>query len=122
VSKKKDIRAKFRNSVLERDGNGCRWCGIEGGAVVDIGDGDPKTVFLSAHHITDRNEMPNGGYVKENGITLCDDNDGYSGCHMKAELFHISEGTECTPNMHPNDLYELIGSSKELAIEKSKRL
>lgn len=26
---------------------------------------------LDAHHITDRNEMPNGGYVPENGISLC---------------------------------------------------
>jgi hypothetical protein len=66
--------------------------------------------------------MPNGGYVKENGITLCDDNDGYEGCHMKAELFHISEGVEWTVGMHPDDLYRLIGSSKELAIRKSELL
>lgn len=63
--------------------------------------------------------MPAGGYVVENGITLCDDGDA---CHMKAEQFHISEGAKWTPGMHPNDLYAKIGSSKELAIQASTRL
>jgi len=54
---KKTIREHFRNEVLERDGNKCKFC--------------PRTDSLDAHHITDRHDMPNGGYVKENGITLC---------------------------------------------------
>jgi hypothetical protein len=71
---------------------------------------------LDVHHITDRNEMPNGGYVKENGISLC------AKCHERAEQFHISNGTTWYPNMHPSELYELIGSSKEKAIAASERL
>lgn len=72
---------------------------------------------LDAHHITDRSEMPNGGYVKENGITLCKDD-----CHMKCEKFHISGGLEWNEGMHPDDLYKKINSSLELAIEKSNEL
>jgi len=60
--------------------------------------------------------MPNGGYVKENGITLCEIH------HMLAEKFHISEGAEWEENMHPNDLYKLIDSSCELAYSNSERL
>lgn len=72
---------------------------------------------LNAHHITDRNEMPNGGYVKENGITVCEDE-----CHLRVEQFHISGGTKWEEGLHPDDLYKMIGSTKELAIEKSKDL
>jgi hypothetical protein len=74
---------------------------------------------LDAHHITDRNELPNGGYVKENGITLCDV-DG--GCHMKAEEYHISGGKSFQYGFHPNDLYAKIGSSLESAVRASERL
>jgi len=72
---------------------------------------------MDAHHITDRNEMPNGGYVLENGITLCKE-----WCHMNCEQFHISGGVEWIEGMHPDDLYKKIGSSKELAMEKSREL
>ena len=51
---KQKVREDFRNSVFERDGHKCKICG--------------SNDKLDAHHITDRNEMPNGGYVKENGI------------------------------------------------------
>jgi len=101
-SRKKQIRQDFRDAVFKRDGHQCVFCSIK--------------VDLDAHHITDRNEMPNGGYVRENGITLCTEH------HMLAEKFHISGGTEWHPDMHPNDLYKKIGSSKELAIEASQRL
>ena len=57
MKSKKLIRQKFRDEVFGRDGYKCVFCG--------------KTNNLDAHHITNRNEMPNGGYVKENGITLC---------------------------------------------------
>jgi 5-methylcytosine-specific restriction endonuclease McrA len=105
MKNKKQIRNKFRQDVFTRDGE-CRICGEP---ILDDN--------MDAHHITDRNEMPNGGYVLENGITVCKDD-----CHMQVELFHISGGNEWNKNMHPDDLYELIGSSKELAIEKSKLL
>jgi len=73
--------------------------------------------LLDAHHITDRNEMPNGGYVKENGITLCKEK-----CHLEAEQFHISGGKNWTDGLHPDELYAKIGSSKEEAISASRRL
>ena len=65
---KKLIRAKFRQSVFDRDGHQCVKCG--------------STNELDAHHIVNRNEMPDGGYITENGITLCGE------CHWKAEQFH----------------------------------
>lgn len=101
---KKKIRETFRNEVFKRDKNTCRVCNKKH---VDV-EG------LDAHHITDRSEMPNGGYVKENGITVCKDE-----CHMSCETYHISGGLRWVDGLHPDDLYKIIGSSKELAIEKS---
>ena len=99
---KKQIRQAFRDAVFKRDGNRCRFCS--------------RTDDLDAHHITDRSEMPNGGYVKENGISLCPEH------HMMAEQFHISEGKKWVDQMHPDDLYKLIGSSHEKAVLASERL
>lgn len=106
---KKQTRNKFRESVYKRDGNCCKWC--------NAGPFENPVEHLDAHHITDRNDMPNGGYVLENGISLCKEK-----CHMDAEMYHISDGDEWVPGMHPDDLYKLINSSKELAIRKSERL
>ena len=64
---------------------------------------------MDVHHITDRKEMPNGGYVKENGITVC------RPCHLDCEQFHITGGTRWVKGRHPSDLYDLIDSSKALA-------
>lgn len=101
---KKEIRNKFRNDVFKRDNNKCKVCGIS----------DTKSK-LDAHHITDRSEMENGGYIKENGITLCDRENG---CHMKAEQFHLGNLVE--QGFYPDDLYKLINSSYEIAYKKSK--
>lgn len=106
MKQKQLVRERFREAVFKRDGHKCRKCGASGT--------DKK---LDAHHITDRSKMPNGGYVKENGISLCDEK-----CHMLAEKFHISEGAEWEPGMHPNDLYGMIGSSYENAVKASERL
>ena len=45
-------------TVFVRDGYACRTCGFAS---------TPRRAEdeLDAHHITDRNEMPNGGYVAE---------------------------------------------------------
>lgn len=104
---KKNIRHEFRTQVFKRDKNTCKVCNKK----------YDSTEHLDAHHITDRSEMPNGGYVKENGITVCKID-----CHFKVEMFHIYEGEQWEPNLHPDDLYKLIGSSKELAIKKSEEL
>jgi 5-methylcytosine-specific restriction endonuclease McrA len=93
---KQQIRDKFRNDVFERDGYKCVMCGR-------------SDVKLDAHHITNRKQMPNGGYVKENGITLCDTENG---CHLKAE----------TNQFTSEELYQIIKSSYDLAYKKSERL
>jgi len=105
-SEKKLIRQRFRDTVFDRDGHRCKGCGW---SLFREGE-----VELDAHHITDRNQMPNGGYVKENGISLCPT------CHEKAEVFH-STGT-ALPGWAPEDLYKMIGSSYEQAVLAAKRL
>jgi len=99
--KKKQIRENFRNEVFSRDKNKCLKCGKPA---------------VDAHHITDRNEMPNGGYVKENGISLCAD------CHVKAEVWHLSGTLEYVEGYKPEDLYRLICSNYGLALGKSLEL
>lgn len=110
IMSKKDVRKKFRDDVYKRDNYTCRHCHNKYTA-------ETAQEFLDAHHITDRSDMPNGGYVKENGISLCKDD-----CHMKAEKFHISDGKEWEPGMHPDDLYKIIGSSYEEAFKTSEKL
>lgn len=58
--------------------------------------------------------MPNGGYVAENGISLC------SPCHASAEQLHATGTAEI--GYAPDDLYKLIGSSWEKAWEASEKL
>lgn len=99
---KKQVRQNFRDAVFSRDKYKCVFCS--------------STKDLDAHHITDRKEMPNGGYVKENGITVCPT------CHISCEKYHITSGKEWDENRHPNDLYKIIGSSLDLATKKSKEL
>jgi 5-methylcytosine-specific restriction endonuclease McrA len=76
--KKKAIRATFRESVFTRDKHRCVICG-------DVNN-------LDAHHIIDRHNMPNGGYILENGVTLCTIH------HLQAEHGIIT----------PRELYERI--------------
>lgn len=114
MSTKKLVRQNFRNAVLSRDKHKCVVCGESAPPV-----GAPPASeqwYLDPHHITDRNELPNGGYVLENGITLC------PFCHQKAEKYHSSGHTEFEPGFHPDDLYKLIRSSYAKALAASKRL
>jgi len=99
MNQKKQMRQNFRDSIFSRDGNKCVIC--------------DNSENLDAHHITDRNEMPNGGYVLENGITLCPE------CHIKAELWHQTGGENFLIGYTPHDLYEKIGSSYKIAFRKS---
>ncbi len=101
-TKKKQLREDFRNAVFARDQYQCVFC--------------PAKEHLDAHHITDRSKMPNGGYVEENGITLCPAH------HLTAELFHITNGEEWHQGFHPDDLYDRISSSYDKAFEASKKL
>lgn len=104
--RKKAVRAAFRDAVFTRDGFACVMCGA------------PHTSAspLDAHHITDRNAMPHGGYVAANGISLCPT------CHELAEVYHSSGHTECADGFHPDELYARIRSSLARAIKDSERL
>jgi hypothetical protein len=75
---KKSIREAFRTAVFQRDGYRCVICN--------------SPDHINAHHITNRDEMKDGGYSVDNGITLC------WKCHLLAEKFY------------PNNLYLMIGS------------
>jgi len=96
----KKWRKEFREGCLERDGNKCVFCDI--------------TENLDVHHITDRHDLPNGGYVLSNGITLCNHH------HLLCEEWH--RGGVCEIGYQPNDLYEIINSSYEQAYNDSKNL
>lgn len=98
----KKWRKEFNNAVFTRDKNVCKVCG-DGGK-------------LDAHHITDRHDLPNGGYVPSNGISLCEP------CHIKAGEHHITDGKTWPNGFHPNDLYAMIGSSYEQAYTDSAGL
>lgn len=100
MNKKKLVRETFRTEVFTRDNYKCKVC-------------NDSHIDIDAHHITDRHQMPNGGYVKENGITLC------PRCHIMAEKYHLTKGSRWYDGYTPLELYKLIGSSKYLAISKS---
>ncbi len=103
---KKLIRAKFRNDSFKRDHYTCKCCGLKG-----------TEETLDCHHVSPRISMPHGGYVKENGITLC--KIGNPSCHEKAEAYLNGEIIE---GFSPEELYRKIGSSYELAVKASQRL
>lgn len=98
----KEWRKNFVKQVFERDKNKCKLCGA--------------TENLDAHHIQNRHEMPNGGYVIESGISLCPEH------HLQAEQYHISGNTTGITGMMPDDLYKLINSSYDIAVKKSSEL
>ncbi|MDY3552725.1 hypothetical protein R5W24_001813 [Gemmata sp. JC717] len=119
MSQKQQVRAAFRRGTFTRDKYRCVVCGKAGkdrqggdGHVKFHGDG-AELVPLDAHHIEPRENMPFGGYVPENGVTLCDDD-----CHMKAEDY-LKTGTG-DEEYSPAKLYERIKSSREKAIKAAE--
>lgn len=103
---KKKIRAAFRDAVFSRDRFTCKGCGEKG-----------TVETLDAHHVTNRDLMPNGGYVEENGITLCKKT---GGCHEKAEAYDAN--SNIVPGFEPATLYLLIDSTYARAVEASQKL
>ena len=99
---KQQLREFFKEAVFTRDDHTCVFCDI--------------TENLDAHHITDRHRLPCGGYVVENGITLCSEH------HLMAEKFHMTGGKEFEEGFHPDQLYKKIGSDFRQALIKSKEL
>jgi len=78
MSRKQDHkrwRKEFNKVCLERDNNRCAMCFSSEGE-------------MDVHHILPRKKMPNGGYVLENGITLCES------CHIEAEKYYSSPEKE----------------------------
>ena len=104
---KKEIRQNFRNVCLKRDKYKCVKCTFKSSV-------EKAEKELDVHHITNRNELPNGGYVLHNGISLCND------CHIKAEHFH-STGS-ALPGYSIEELYAAINSNYELALAASEKL
>ena len=72
-------------------------------------DGD-----LDVHHITNRHDMPNGGYAPSNGITVCEQH------HLLCEEYHATG--QAAMGYHPNDLYAMINSSHSKAYIDSQSL
>lgn len=93
-------RRAFNDGCLERDNYCCVFC--------------KSALDLDVHHITDRHNIINGGYVLSNGITLCEEH------HLLCEEFH-SIGI-CEPEYHPDELYKMIGSSYDKAFNDSLNL
>lgn len=89
---KRAIRERLRRAAYARDG-GCVAC-------------DHGQAPFDCHHITPREQMPNGGYVLENVVTVC------SPCHEKAEA--CLHGATI-PGYSPDELYLLIDSSHAIA-------
>ena len=111
-AKKQQVRQTFRNETFKRDGYRCICCGKQSSP--ELAEQE-----LDAHHITNRTEFKNGGYVRTNGATLCKGEDGTS-CHEKAEMW--LNGTAQPEGYSPDDLYAKIGSSREAAERADARL
>ena len=105
---KKDIRINFRKVCLDRDKDTCKMCGLK------ASNREEALNIFDVHHICDRSLMIAGGYVLQNGITLC------HSCHIKAEQFH-STGKSFT-GYSPEELYIKINSSLDKAIDASEKL
>ena len=108
MSEKAQVRDRFRTMVLSRAKTRCQGPGCHEKA--------PQTK-LDAHHITNRNRLPAGGYVAENGIALCDTP---GGCHEKAEA--VDCGHLVDDRFTAKALYQTIGSSADAAQAASERL
>lgn len=106
-AEKKAIRKAFRDACYQRDKYCCAMCGMKSSK-------EKAEEDLDVHHVTDQSLLPNGGYVKENGISLC------GPCHEKAEVFH-STGTS-VEGYSIEDLYKKINSSYEKAVAASNKL
>lgn len=110
----KEARKEFREKVFKRDDNSCVMC--------DCHESDD----IAAHHIINRNHIPYGGYVPNNGITLCSD------CHLRAEDTYFGRSQYYDQDYTPDKLFMAIGSNwldvlkecmenqKELDIELGK--
>jgi len=113
-NKKKQTRKTFRKDVFQRDNFTCKICGLREKEINLVIKNDYTSEILDCHHITPREQMLDGGYIKENGITLCK-----IFCHEEAEKYLHEETTNF--KFSPKELYKIINSSLELARKKLAR-
>ena len=106
-AKKKLARQKFRDEVLKRDRSLCAICKIPGNVEI--------------HHITDHTQLPGGGYVRENGITLCKEHLEQAELYLRSESDEMEEDAELGA-LAPKKLYLKIGSNYDKALKASQRL
>lgn len=57
MNNKKQIRSNFRKEVFERDQYKCICCGLQSSV-------ENCKEEIDAHHISNRNDFKNGGYLK----------------------------------------------------------
>ena len=116
--KDKELRKNFNDACLKRDKYSCVMCNFKSSP-------EMASTELDVHHIINRHEIVNNGYVKENGISLCEP------CHMKAESHWIVEQskksgkwtrTVAEPGFSPLDLFEKINSSEAVARAAAEKL
>lgn len=94
-----NVIAQFKVSVLARDNHICKKCGQSA---------------VEAHRIIE--DLPNGGYVIDNGISLC------LICNKLAKKFHASKGKDWAAGFHPSELFKLIKSSYEIAYNATLKI
>ena len=99
----KITKKEFKNTVFKRDKFTCQVCG----QIKNVNK-------LNIHYITN---ITSGSNVEENSITVCEDE-----CYMAIETFHVTGGEKWVEGLHPDDLYKKIGSSYEIAYNKSLEL
>ena len=121
-TRKQEVRRQFRDAVFKRDGYRCVVCGFKSSP-------EQAEQDLDAHHITAREEMSGGGYVKENGVSLCDPAKrgapAEDGCHWKAECKIASlprDPEDYWYKFTRPELYKAIGSNYGKALQASMRL
>lgn len=112
---KKAIRQAFVAPCFMRDKYRCAVCGWPGHSL----SFDEARKLLDVHHILPRKSLPNGGYVEQNGITLC--RESGKNCHLEAEKFYMSE-EHVNEAYSPDALFVIINSSRDQALEASKKL
>ncbi len=95
----------------------CRICGVKAGEPYPGMHSRPmdEPAVLNVHHIIDRSEIPNGGSVLSNGITLCEIH------HEEAEAHHDLD-PEADDAFCPSKLFSIIDSSYEQAMKDAENL
>jgi hypothetical protein len=92
-------RNEFREAVFERDHHECVVCGAPA---------------QDAHHITERRLWPDGGYILDNGVSLCGQHHlGAESTRITCRMLRSLAGIEkvvLPPHLHPDEEYDKWGN------------